>query len=399
MKITSVNAEMLAKMFLTGAKNLDAKKEWINELNVFPVPDGDTGTNMTMTIMSAAKEVSALTTPTMESLAKAISSGSLRGARGNSGVILSQLFRGFTKAIKDANVIDVDLLCDAAQRSVETAYKAVMKPKEGTILTVAKGIADKCAEMANKTDDLVVFCEEVIKHGDYVLSQTPEMLPVLKQAGVVDSGGQGLMQVLKGAFDALTGKETDYHIEGAAPSSDVIKITKETEEEIKFGYCTEFIIVLNNSLSSQEETKYKEFLESIGDSIVVVADDEIVKTHVHTNDPGLAIQKALTYGSLSKIKIDNMREEHQERLIKDSMKLAKQQADSTALEPAKDMGFVAVSIGEGMNEIFRSLGVDYIIEGGQTMNPSTEFFSFLITRILLWRQIRLQSYQKIKTSL
>lgn len=372
MKITSVNAEMLAKMFLTGAKNLDAKKEWINELNVFPVPDGDTGTNMTMTIMSAAKEVSALTTPTMESLAKAISSGSLRGARGNSGVILSQLFRGFTKAIKDANVIDVDLLCDAAQRSVETAYKAVMKPKEGTILTVAKGIADKCAEMANKTDDLVVFCEEVIKHGDYVLSQTPEMLPVLKQAGVVDSGGQGLMQVLKGAFDALTGKETDYHIEGAAPSSDVIKITKETEEEIKFGYCTEFIIVLNNSLSSQEETKYKEFLESIGDSIVVVADDEIVKTHVHTNDPGLAIQKALTYGSLSKIKIDNMREEHQERLIKDSMKLAKQQADSTALEQAKDMGFVAVSIGEGMNEIFRSLGVDYIIEGGQTMNPSTE---------------------------
>lgn len=378
MEITSINADILAKMFLAGAKNLDAKKEWINELNVFPVPDGDTGTNMTMTIMSAAKEVSALENPTMAALAKAISSGSLRGARGNSGVILSQLFRGFCKVIKTADTIDVNLLCEAAQKAVETAYKAVMKPKEGTILTVAKGAADKCLELADETDDLVYFFEEVIKHADYVLNQTPEMLPVLKQAGVVDSGGQGLMQVLKGAYDSLIGKEIDYTIEEIGKGSGVVKISEETAKEIKFGYCTEFIIVLDKPLTHKEETEYKAFLESIGDSIVVVADDEIVKTHVHTNDPGLAIQTALTHGSLSKIKVDNMREEHQEKLIKDAQKIAAQQKEEEAskadkpAEPAKEMGFVSVSIGEGMNEIFRGLGVDYIIEGGQTMNPSTE---------------------------
>lgn len=376
MEITSINTEVLSKMFLAGAKNLDAKKEWINELNVFPVPDGDTGTNMSMTIMSAAREVSALENPTMEQLSKAISSGSLRGARGNSGVILSQLFRGFCKVIASYDEVTVSVLSDAFQKAVETAYKAVMKPKEGTILTVAKGAADKALEMAEETEDLCVFCDEVIKHADYVLSQTPEMLPVLKQAGVVDSGGQGLMQVLKGAYDSLLGKEINYEIEDASKGSGVVKISEETEKEIKFGYCTEFIIVLNKPLTEAEEHEYKAFLESIGDSIVVVADDEIVKTHVHTNDPGLAIQKALTHGSLSKIKIDNMREEHQEKLIKDAQKLATQQKAEEekpkADEPRKEMGFISVSIGEGMNEIFRGLGVDYIIEGGQTMNPSTE---------------------------
>lgn len=384
MEITSINSKLLARMFLAGAKNLDSKKDWINELNVFPVPDGDTGTNMTMTIMSAAKEVSSLTDPTMAELAKAISSGSLRGARGNSGVILSQLFRGFCKVIKEYDEIDVTILCEACQKAVETAYKAVMKPKEGTILTVAKGAAEKALELSDDTEDVVTFVEEVIKQAEYVLDQTPEMLPVLKQAGVVDSGGQGLVQVLKGAYDALIGKEIDYTIEGAPVGAAPAKISAETEAEIKFGYCTEFIIVLNAPMSDNEEHAYKAFLESIGDSIVVVADDEIVKTHVHTNDPGLALQKALTFGSLSKIKIDNMREEHQEKLIKDSQKLAAQQkAEEEAYEaaqaeektnnmPAKEMGFVSVSIGEGMNEVFRGLGVDYLIEGGQTMNPSTE---------------------------
>ena len=384
MEITSINSKLLARMFLAGAKNLDSKKDWINELNVFPVPDGDTGTNMTMTIMSAAKEVSSLTEPTMAELAKAISSGSLRGARGNSGVILSQLFRGFCKVIKEYDEIDVTILCEACQKAVETAYKAVMKPKEGTILTVAKGAAEKALELSDETEDVVIFVEEVIKQAEYVLDQTPEMLPVLKQAGVVDSGGQGLVQVLKGAYDALIGKEIDYTIEGAPTGAAPAKISAETEAEIKFGYCTEFIIVLNAPMSDNEEHAYKAFLESIGDSIVVVADDEIVKTHVHTNDPGLALQKALTFGSLSKIKIDNMREEHQEKLIKDSQKLAAQQkAEEEAYEaaqadektnnmPAKEMGFVSVSIGEGMNEVFRGLGVDYLIEGGQTMNPSTE---------------------------
>lgn len=387
MQVNTIDASMLAKMFLAGAKNLESKKEWINELNVFPVPDGDTGTNMTMTIMAAAAEVSNLGEhPDMKSLAKAISSGSLRGARGNSGVILSQLFRGFTKGISEYDTIDVVVLCDALQKAVETAYKAVMKPKEGTILTVAKGGADKALELIGETDDLVCFIDEVIKHADYVLSQTPEMLPVLKQAGVVDSGGQGLITVLKGAYDALLGKEIDYTIEGASKGSGVVKISAQTEQEIKFGYCTEFIIVLNNPLSEQEELNFKGFLESIGDSIVVVADDEITKVHVHTNDPGLAIQRALTYGSLSKIKIDNMREEHQEKLIKDAEKVAAEQKDeenkkrsqkdaeeeAKANEQRKDMGFISVSIGEGINEIFKGLGVDYIIAGGQTMNPSTE---------------------------
>lgn len=377
MEVSTINAAVFAKMFLAGAKNLEAKKEWINELNVFPVPDGDTGTNMSMTIMSAAKAVSELENPTMKELAKAISSGSLRGARGNSGVILSQLFRGFTKVIAEYDELDVVILTEAMQKAVETAYKAVMKPKEGTILTVAKGAANKALELCDDTDDIVFFVDEVIKEADHVLSKTPDMLPVLKQAGVVDSGGQGLVQVLKGGYDSLIGKEIDYSIEGSAASAGAMKITAETEADIKFGYCTEFIIVLNQPLTEKQEHEYKNFLESIGDSIVVVADDEIVKTHVHTNDPGLALQEALKHGSLSKIKIDNMREEHQEKLIKDAEKLAKEQKEEETKEekteePRKEMGFISVSIGAGVNEIFNGLGVDYIIEGGQTMNPSTE---------------------------
>lgn len=380
MEINSINAAVLAKMFLNGAKNLESKKEWINELNVFPVPDGDTGTNMSMTILAAAKEVSALEQPDMASIAKAMSSGSLRGARGNSGVILSQLFRGFAKVIGKEQEVTVPVLSHAVQKAVETAYKAVMKPKEGTILTVARGAADKAAQMAEETNDMVLFLDEVIKEAERVLKKTPDMLPVLKQAGVVDSGGQGLVVILQGAYDALLGKELDTaSITASAGAGAAAKITKGTEAEIKFGYCTEFIIVLDHPLLDHQERKYKSFLESIGDSIVVVADDEIVKTHVHTNDPGLAIQEALTHGSLSRIKIDNMREEHQERLIKDAQKVAAMQAAQADAAPQaqkeqeqKEIGFIAVSAGDGLSEVFRGLGADYMIEGGQTMNPSTE---------------------------
>ncbi|MCU6695972.1 DAK2 domain-containing protein [Laedolimicola ammoniilytica] len=365
MKTIEVNT--LTKMFLAGAKNLEAKKEWINELNVFPVPDGDTGTNMTLTIMSAASEVNNLSERTMETVAKAISSGSLRGARGNSGVILSQLLRGFTKGIKGYETLDVMIISNAFQKAVETAYKAVMKPKEGTILTVARGAADKAAELALEEEDLDVFFSGIIEEAERVLATTPDLLPVLKEAGVVDSGGQGLVEVLKGAYDAYLGKEVDYTFE--APKSAPVKISAETEAEIKFGYCTEFIIVLDKKFEHKDEMEFKAFLESIGDSIVCVADDDIVKIHVHTNHPGQAIEKALTYGSLSRLKIDNMREEHEEKLIKDASKIAAQQK---AEEPRKEMGFISVSIGEGIGEIFKGLGVDYLIEGGQTMNPSTE---------------------------
>lgn len=374
LEINTIDASLMAKMFLAGAKNLEAKKEWINELNVFPVPDGDTGTNMSMTIMAAAKEVSALENPNMKTLGKAISSGSLRGARGNSGVILSQLLRGFTKGISEYEELDVLILSEALQKAVDTAYKAVMKPKEGTILTVAKAGAHRGMELAEETDDVLYFVEEVIKAADRMLQKTPDMLPVLKQAGVVDSGGQGLIEVLKGGYDALCGKEIDYTIEGAPAVSGVTKITPQAEADIKFGYCTEFIIMLNQPMTDKQEMDFKAYLESIGDSIVVVADDEITKVHVHTNDPGLAIQRALTYGALSRMKIDNMREEHQEKLIKDAEKLAEQQKaeEEEVPQERKENGFISVSIGEGLNEIFKGLGVDYLIEGGQTMNPSTE---------------------------
>jgi len=370
--VKTINTELLQKMFLAGAANLEAKKEFINELNVFPVPDGDTGTNMTLTILSAAKEVKALENPDMVAIAKAISSGSLRGARGNSGVILSQLLRGFTKEIREHKEIDTITLAKACERATATAYKAVMKPKEGTILTVAKGASQKAAELAETTEDLDTFISEVINYAQEVLEKTPEMLPVLKEAGVVDSGGQGLLEVMRGAYDAFQGKEIDYSAIEASAGTKMVKPSEQTETEIKFGYCTEFIIMLEKEFTAKDETEFKAYLESIGDSIVCVADDDIVKIHVHTNDPGLAIQKALTYGQLSRMKIDNMREEHQERLIKDAEKLAAQQAEAKKAEPRKEVGFIAVSIGEGMNEIFRELGADYIIEGGQTMNPSTE---------------------------
>ena len=400
-----IDSTMLSKMFLTGAKNLEAHKEWINELNVFPVPDGDTGTNMTMTIMSAAKEVDSLgNSPSMEAICKAISSGSLRGARGNSGVILSQLLRGFTKVVKTHDEVNVTILAEAFDKAVETAYKAVMKPKEGTILTVAKGAAEKAHELSVEgTTDIDAFCSEVIKYAEEVLSKTPDMLPVLKQAGVVDSGGQGLVQVLKGAYDGFLGKEIDLTISEEQVTPGAKASGKPKEEDIKFGYCTEFIVLLNKPLNVKQEIDFKGFLESIGDSIVMVADDEICKVHVHSNDPGLAIQRALMYGQLSNMKIDNMRMEHREKLFHESSdgtwSEIKTEINGAAeltptylpgddiplgdkvdvsgseakedLGPRKEIGFVTVCAGSGLAEIFKGLGVDYVIEGGQTMNPST----------------------------
>lgn len=426
MQFSKIDAEAFSKMFLAGAKNLEAQKEIINELNVFPVPDGDTGTNMTLTIMSAAREVSNISDMNMETLAKAISSGSLRGARGNSGVILSQLLRGFTKVIKEYDEINVTVLAQAAQKATETAYKAVMKPKEGTILTVAKGIADKAEELAaDSSISIEDFLQTCLEHGEYVLSTTPDMLPVLKEAGVVDSGGQGLIEVIKGGIACFNGEEIDFSAFKSEPKKPVSvntgasSLDVQANIEIKFGYCTEFIVVLEKEFSAKDESEFKAFLESIGDSIVCVADDEVVKVHVHTNDPGLAIQKGLSFGSLTSMKIDNMREEHQEKLFKmsqnnEATEIAQPQKEETAetndrntdnsaaidedleyredddshasvaegtidqpqkiefTEPPKEMGFVAVSVGEGLDSIFKGLGVDYIIKGGQTMNPSTD---------------------------
>lgn len=381
MNSNKINAKMLAKMFLAGAKNLEVKKEWINELNVFPVPDGDTGTNMTLTIMSAAKEVVNLQDEDMMTICKAISSGSLRGARGNSGVILSQLFRGFTKTIREYEEIDIPTLATATEKAVESAYKAVMKPKEGTILTVAKGMADKARKLAEEgCDDMELYFRQIIEYGDEVLAKTPDMLPVLKQAGVVDSGGQGLMQVMKGAFDAFLGKEVDFTLEASKESSAKEGPASSVDQEIKYGYCTEFIILLNKTFNIKNEIDFKEYLESIGDSIVVVADGDVVKVHVHTNDPGLAIQRALKYGALSNMKIDNMRLEHQEKINKEQQMKEQEQKKKPEM-PHKEVGFIAVSVGEGMSEIFKGLGADYIIEGGQTMNPSTEDMLNAIDRV------------------
>lgn len=373
-----IDAQLLQKAFIAGAYNLERNKDYINELNVFPVPDGDTGSNMSLTIMAAAREVSALENPSMDELSKTISSGSLRGARGNSGVILSQLLRGFCKEIKGKKQITVSVLSDGFVRAVETAYKAVMKPKEGTILTVAKGVAEKAVELSEMDMDFETLGQEILDHGNEVLKQTPELLPVLKEAGVVDSGGQGLMEFLTGAYNGLTGKE---EIKEPVTSGGAAKASTMSSEEIdtshiKYGYCTEFIIMLEKEYNAETEAKFKEFLTSIGDSLVVVSDDEIVKVHVHTNHPGLAFEKGLEFGSLTSMKVDNMREEHKEKVIheQDRKKAAEQEAAEEAKkeEPKKPFGFVAVSVGEGLNDIFRDLGVDHIIEGGQTMNPSTE---------------------------
>ncbi len=376
MIVKTIDAKTFQKMFLAGAASIEAKKEYINELNVFPVPDGDTGTNMTLTIMSAVKEINNLNNPSIEELSKAISGGSLRGARGNSGVILSQLFRGFTKEIKDCNELNVTVITNGLMKAVETAYRAVMKPKEGTILTVARGAAEKAAQLALETDDVVYFGKEIIAHMEEVLEMTPELLPVLKEAGVVDSGGQGLLEIVKGAYNALLGKEiAPKSIKTEETLSTGINIDRVALEDIKFGYCTEFIIMVEKEYNDSIEIDFKKYLESIGDSIVVVSDDGIVKVHVHTNDPGLAIQRALTYGSLTNMKIDNMREEHNEKVIKDAAKAAEANAPKEKpleQKPRKKAGFIAVSMGEGLGEIFTGLGVDYLIEGGQTMNPSTE---------------------------
>lgn len=374
MSVQTIDAKMLQKMFLAGAKGLEAKKEYINELNVFPVPDGDTGTNMTMTIMAAAKDVANLQNPTLTELGKAISSGSLRGARGNSGVIMSQIFRGFVKELKGLDIIDVTALGNGVQHAAETAYKAVMKPKEGTILTVAKAGADKSMDLLvnGDTDDIIKFCDEVAAEMEEALLQTPELLPVLKQAGVVDSGGEGLMTFIRGALDALKGKATDFTVNtGTATRVVNGSVGASEEEDIRFGYCTEFIIMLERG-EDVVESQLKEYLQKIGDCVVVVADDDIVKVHVHTNDPGLAIQKALTYGSLTSMKIDNMREEHQEKVIRDAQKVAESASAPKKEEPRKENGFIAVAAGDGLADIFRDLGVDYVIEGGQTMNPSTD---------------------------
>lgn len=382
MVIKTIDASTLKKMFLAGAANIDANKEKINELNVFPVPDGDTGTNMTLTIMSAVKEVNALENPTMEELAKAISGGSLRGARGNSGVILSQLFRGFAKEIKDYKELNVTIITNALQKAVETAYRAVMKPKEGTMLTVARGAAEKAAQLVSQTDDMVFFVQEVLAHMEVVLQNTPELLPVLKEAGVVDSGGQGLLEIVRGAYDALIGKEVVLSdISSKGPAAAGVQREKISTDDIKFGYCTEFIVMLEKEFNKSDEQAFKVYLESIGDSIVLVSDEEVIKVHVHTNDPGLAIQKGLSFGSLTSIKIDNMREQHNERVIINSEHLAKnsnneeikeEKKQAVSDKPRKKVGFIAVSMGDGLDEIFKGLGVDYIIKGGQTMNPSTQ---------------------------
>ena len=383
MAISKLDAQLLKKAFLAGAARLESQKERINELNVFPVPDGDTGTNMTLTAMSAVKAVIMVEHPTIESIAKAMSSGSLRGARGNSGVILSQLLRGFCKEITaHADNVNVSVLASAFVKASETAYKAVMKPKEGTILTVAMGGADKASELNGTTDDIAKFFGEVLSHMEKVLASTPELLPVLKEAGVVDSGGAGLIEVLKGAYDVILGKVVplaDGNITTASVSSGKSGITDDIETaDIKFGYCTEFIIMSEKEFTTKDEADFKHYLEGLGDCIVVVADDEIVKVHVHTNDPGLAIQKALTYGQLTSMKIDNMREEHHERVIENATQIAnrekeaEKEAKKAANEPKKKDGFIAVSAGSGLSEIFKGLGVDFVLEGGQTMNPSTD---------------------------
>lgn len=378
MSVERIDALMMKKCFLAGAKALEARKDYINELNVFPVPDGDTGTNMTMTIMAAVREINKLQKVTVDSLCKAMSSGSLRGARGNSGVILSQIFRGFTKDLKGLEYLEVTDLGNSIRHAADTAYKAVMKPKEGTILTVIKAGAEKAVDllMEGESGDMVSFAEEVVAYMEDTLKRTPDMLPVLKQAGVVDSGGEGLMTFVRGALAALQGKEVDLDISGvdAKASPTVTTGSSEDTADIKFGYCTEFIIMLERD-QDKVEKELKAYLQDIGDCVVVVADDEIVKVHVHTNHPGLAFEKALTYGSLTSMKIDNMREEHQEKLIRDAETVAKQQAVQEAAEEPKEHkaeGFVVVSAGDGLSDIFKDLGADEVIEGGQTMNPSTE---------------------------
>ncbi len=361
MKIETIDAKMLQNMFIAGANLLDQKKDIINELNVFPVPDGDTGTNMSLTMLATAKEVQNVKDLTIKNIVKAASTGSLRGARGNSGVILSQLIRGFSRGLQE-DTIDILTIANAFQLGVDTAYKAVMKPKEGTILTVAKGIATKAIQLSMEITDLEDFAREVITYGYEVLNKTPDMLPVLKEAGVVDAGGQGLMTILEGALKAIFTEDMKLTLDYTpTKNNDAFYAIKNfNSNEITFGYCTEFIIQKNPNKKFVEE-KTRKFFDNIGDSIVVVSDDEFVKVHLHTDNPGLAIEHGLKFGSLINIKIDNMREQHSSIFN-----------DEEPKEPEKEIAFVSIASGSGVVEIMKSLGVTKVIEGGQTMNPSTE---------------------------
>ena len=384
-----IEGDQLLKLFLSGAASLEANKTWINDLNVFPVPDGDTGTNMTMTVTTAVKELKKLEKADLEAVSKAIAFGSLRGARGNSGVILSQLLRGFCKVAQEKEYLDAEAINEAMKKAVETAYKAVMKPKEGTILTVARGMAEFWAEQVKETANLESLMHATITHGDEVLEQTPELLPVLKEAGVVDSGGQGLIVFLKGAYSCLMGhevsldeeqdKKDDFLKNGVIEHEDII-FNEANLGEIVFGYCTEFMIHLDEPFNDESERGFRAFLEGIGDSIVMVSDEEICRVHVHTNDPGNAIQKALSYGPLTNLKIENMRFQNDAQTRRNAERReAAKKVGFTPKKPAeipesewKDYGFIATAAGTGLVEIFKSLGVDEIVEGGQTMNPSTD---------------------------
>ena len=385
---STIDARLLAEMFFAGAANLEANKEWINELNVFPVPDGDTGTNMTLTIKSAVNEVSALgNTDSMKDICKAMSSGSLRGARGNSGVILSQLIRGFGKVAKAETALTIPVLAEAFDRAVETAYKAVMKPKEGTILTVAKGAALKSRELADAGEEnLEVFLGAVLEEAEKVLAHTPELLPVLKEAGVVDSGGQGLVQVMKGAYDRFLGKEIDYSalIEKEEPGEEAEPEKEAQEQEaLRFIYKMRMTVLMTKKPSSRDQKEYLEFLKSLGDRVKCAMEGDILHVKVQTNDPGLIIQRSQKFGELGEVRLINLKETDsagktapaeksgsKPKAPAEPVKQAKEQ--EAAKQPRKDVGFITVSVGEGIKEIFRGLGVDYVISGGQTMNPSTD---------------------------
>jgi len=377
MGMTSIDASQISKCFLSGAKTIEKNKDFINELNVFPVPDGDTGTNMTATIMAAAKEVVAASENDMAAVCKAMSSGSLRGARGNSGVILSQLLRGFTKPIKAEKTLDVKLLALAMQNACDTAYKAVMKPMEGTILTVARGAAEKARSLSESTDDIVFFAEEVAKEAEEILKKTPEMLPVLKEAGVVDSGGQGLVCVLQGVRDFLQGKEIDLSLE----SFDEEK-KKEEVEESRFAYEAAFRILPSAVFTDSDESEMKHYYASIGENVYISRTVEDVCVTLRTNDPGHVLTKALSFGPLTSVSIINDRLEPKKKgesglseFFKRPPEDAAQREQKPKEEKAsakKEVAFVAVSIGKGLNTIFKEMGADFVIEGGQTMNPSTE---------------------------
>ncbi|NMB28184.1 MAG: DAK2 domain-containing protein [Tissierellia bacterium] len=365
MKTVNIDGTMLKKAFIGAAQFLEQNKEEVNALNVFPVPDGDTGTNMSLTMKSAVKQILDLGEYSVGKVAIAASTGSLMGARGNSGVILSQLFRGFANGLKDKETADTTDLAEAFKLAADTAYKAVMKPTEGTILTVARGCADYALTFARGEKDVIIFLEKVIQHGNDVLNETPNMLPVLKQAGVVDAGGKGLICVLTGAYNAITTKE-EITFETFEPQVVEHKpILQDIETgDIEFGYCTEFII----NAGGEDYEEFRQELAKFGDSLMVVGGEGLIKVHVHTNNPGKVLEKALTLGELNDIKIDNMRYQHSHIIANEDHAEAEEHRE----EFTKKFSFITVSIGEGIDTVFNELNVDYIIPGGQTMNPSTE---------------------------